>query len=283
MNLKFSAFCICFLFQHLQISQRHGILRICLILCPCKHNLSGPYKSAHVIHMLIGFILIDSTWKPDNLVDTEPVLQLFLYLFPAHLRITSLTQQTGLCNDQSPLSVRMDGTTLKHKRSGIQTWTTKSPADKGSHPVVLLPVPVKSIKVSSPGIKLPVNSTDRPFLIQNHGCSHISRPGIICLAFQQSHTGNIPKLILCILHLSFGNQHIHLFALSNSLCNFHKCFLCFPCPIIPGTGTFRPDHHTSLMRLKFSGHTIFCSVLLCNFHVCLLFFDSPADIRKAGS
>ena len=200
--------------------------------------------------MLIGFILIDSTWKPDNLVDTEPVLQLFLYLFPAHLRIASLTQKTGLCNNQSPLSVRMDGTALQHKRSGIQTWTTESPADKGSHPVILFPVPVKPVKGTSPGIKLPVNSTDRPFLIQNHGCSHISGPGVICLAFQQSHTGNIPKLILCILHLSFGNQHIH---------------------------------HTSLMRLKFSGHTIFCSVLLCNFHVCLLFFDSPADIRKAGS
>ena len=59
----FSKIVICFLTS--------WILWIIFIIRPCKNDLARCHKSTYIIYMLIGLIIIDSSWKPQDFFSTK--------------------------------------------------------------------------------------------------------------------------------------------------------------------------------------------------------------------
>ena len=129
--------------------------------------------------MFICFILIDSVWKPDDLLGTKIFLQFCFDLLFRKFRISSLTEQTGFRCDHRSLSVCMDRTAFQHKRSRIIIVITSLFTKFFCNLIILLPVLIKAIIGSAPGIKAPVDSTDF-FSIRHKGWSDIPCPCIVC-------------------------------------------------------------------------------------------------------
>jgi len=131
--------------------------------------------------MFIRLVIVDSMFQPDHLFSPEVSTELLFDLVLCEIRISSSAQKTRLCHKNRPLSVRMDRTAFQNEGVGLIAVITKLPTDFFRHKIVLLPVGVKSVHGSAPGVELPVNATDSAFPVHHKGRCHIPRPGIVGL------------------------------------------------------------------------------------------------------
>ena len=131
--------------------------------------------------MLIRLVVVDATFQPDHLFSPKVITELLPNFIFCKLRISSPAQEAGSRHEDSPLTVRMDRTAFQNEGVGLVAVIAKLPTDFFRHKIVLLPVGVKSIHGSSPGVELPVDATDSALPVHHKGRCHIPRPGIVGL------------------------------------------------------------------------------------------------------
>ena len=131
--------------------------------------------------MFIRLVIVDSTFQPDHLFSPKVSTELLPDLVLCELRISSSAQEARCRHKNRPLSVRMDRTAFQNEGVGLVAVIAKLPTDFFRHKIVLLPVGVKSVHGSSPGVELPVDATDSALPVHHKGRCHIPRPGIVGL------------------------------------------------------------------------------------------------------
>ena len=180
-NYKASSLRVNGMGEKIKSGSASGILRIVFVICPGKKYFSWLYKAAHIIDMAVGFVVVNTKRQPDDFLDRKILPQLFFNFRFCKRRIAPRTQQTFFGRKQGSFPVNMDGAAFQNKGVGLVAVIAKLPTDFFRHKIVLLPVGVKSIHGSSPGVELPVNATDSAFPVHHKGRCHIPRPGIVGL------------------------------------------------------------------------------------------------------
>ena len=254
MHREVPTLCIGGCFQRIQTCPAQGVLRVVLVLRPCQHHLCRTHIGAHVVHMLVGLIVVDAPGQPDDLLCAEIVFQLLLDLGPAQLRVAATAQQTGFGGKDGALTVRVDGAALQHKVLCIIAVHAQCCADGAGGCVVLFPVGVKAVHHAAPCVELPVHAPHGAVIVHHAGGPHIPRPSVIGLDGQHMDVLVPGKLRLHGTGICRAGQHPHCLALGNGAGCLRKGRLGVPAAVQPGTGPHRPDHHTAAVRLIFRRH-----------------------------
>ena len=183
----------------------------------------------------------------------------------------------------------MDGAALKHKRAGVHAVNPQGLTDLGSHRIVPLPLRIKAVIGSAPGIELPVNPRQPALAVRHKGGPCVPGPGVVRLNGQKDnpcvlrppesrslraqggfpvrgrlHAQSIcpvrrgsrpsPKCPARLLPFRSGHQHVHPLALPDGLRHPDKGLLGLHRPIVPGSRPPGPDHDAALVGLKLTGH-----------------------------
>ena len=166
------------------------ILRICRIITPIQKDMSRFYETADIIHMFIRLIVIDASWKPEDLRASKGFLKRPFNLFSGQIRISSRRQEACLRHHTGSFSIYMDTTAFEHKGSDCLTGNPQCLHHLRSECIILLIILVEAIVFSSPGIEDEV-TRKKPILIacfpiaiyQNRRCN-ISGPVIVRYHFK---------------------------------------------------------------------------------------------------
>ena len=131
--------------------------------------------------MLVSLILIYPARKPYHLFHIAVLLQLFLNLCLAKLRISSRTAQTALRNQHGSIAVRMYRTTLQHKRLRVIAVKARILKKALCNQIILRPICIQPVIITAPCVKAPVDASHNAVCIFHKGRCHIARPCIIGL------------------------------------------------------------------------------------------------------
>ena len=73
--------------QHRSCSLTAGIVGVVRIVRPGQQHLAGPDKTAEVVDVAIGLVVVQALGQPDHLADTELRCQLLLNLNALQVRV----------------------------------------------------------------------------------------------------------------------------------------------------------------------------------------------------
>ena len=108
----FASLGIGLMLQIVQAGLAQGVLRVVLLVGPRQHYLAGTDKSTHIIHVLIGFVVVYATGQPQHLVNVEVLLKLVLNLCLGKVGIASCTKQARGRYHSRALPIHVNGAAL---------------------------------------------------------------------------------------------------------------------------------------------------------------------------
>lgn len=150
----------------------------------------------------------------------------------------------------------MDRTAFQNKGVGLVAVIAKLPTDFFRHKIVLLPVGVKSIHGSSPGVELQSmpRTVPSPFTTKVGATSRAQASSdsiritwIPCPGFPD----NISRAFSSIIRLG---QHKDSSALGDGHATRLNASLAFFAAVVPASRTLRPDHDAASVGFKFARH-----------------------------
>lgn len=165
--------------QHLLGLSADLVLGVLLVVGPGHHDLAGLHEHTEVINVAVGIdITIQSTREPDDLqplvplaaqaylLEAKGLLQVLLDLLLCQIRITVVIQEALFSGQQGALAIDGNGAALENHVHGVAIQALDV-ADLAGNLVVILKVGVAAALFASPGVELPVRSTDDALLVHH--------------------------------------------------------------------------------------------------------------------
>ena len=174
-------------FERVQARLGQRILRVAFVVRPCEHSLAWCSKRAHIVHMLIGLVVIDAVRQPDHLGNAQIVTQRALDLGFGQIRVASRGEQARLSHKRGALAVHVDRATLADEIPLVIAVVFHQVAELARHAVVALPAGIQAVHRAAPGIEPPVDAATLALAVYHKGRPHVARPGVVGLHHDQTH------------------------------------------------------------------------------------------------
>ena len=251
-HLDAASLCVELGLENVKACLGQRVLRVAFVVRPRENDLARRGKGADVVHVLVGFVVVDAARQPDDLFRAQILAERPLDLRLGQVGVASRAQQARLGDEHRALAVRVDGAALADKIALVIDIVPHQVAELPRHAVVVLPRGIEAVHRAAPGVKAPVDAAALAPVVHDEGRADVPRPCVVGRHHDQPHA--VGQLRPGVVVLPLRAQNGHAFALGNGFDDAQKGFACSIGAVLPAVAALRPDHQAALVGRELRRH-----------------------------